>query len=108
MRDRIREIAVQNGRSMNAEIIHRLESTLEPEFEMISKLTKLNIQTLTEAGDSKIDFIGLLEEMKQSASNASALSSILLAIANSHDLPPPDISNPPDEPPLPPLEPEGE
>ncbi|WP_319497516.1 Arc family DNA-binding protein [uncultured Cohaesibacter sp.] len=32
MRDRIKDAAKQNGRSMNAEIIHRLESSLAIQY----------------------------------------------------------------------------
>ncbi len=40
MRDRIRDAAAENGRSMNAEIIYRLQTTLE----MDDYVPKLNAQ----------------------------------------------------------------
>ncbi len=56
MRDRIRTEAEANGRSMNAEIIHRLEITLE----MDDYVPKLNAQTETPAEADRRTMIELI------------------------------------------------
>lgn len=79
MRDRIKDAAAQNGRSMNAEIIHRLQITLEMDAyepgpnvhadeQMLSREPTAYDQQLADSTRSLLDALeGVRSEVKETA-----------------------------------------
>lgn len=98
LHESLTKAAAKDNRSMNAEIIQRLEATLDPNFEMIHHLSTLTTYSFGESEESSMDFIGLLEEMMKNAHNVSALSSTLYAIATTSKSPKQELPKPPDFP----------
>lgn len=83
--------AAASNRSMNAEIIHRLEMTFSPYFFASFPVDGINISD----GPNKKNIADLIEELRESIDKASSLANVVY-LATKPVKDEVDISNPPD------------
>ena len=80
MRDRIADEAKTNNRSMNAEIVARLQASFEP----LSKHEQRDLQTQTILEVAKMSMV--LFEMMRDTKGASLPETALLSVERIHDM----------------------